>query len=114
MDENKKFTVSISPHIRDSVSIPKIMYTVIGALIPAWIAGIYFFGPGAAWLTLFSIAAAVGTEYGIQKLRKVPFSVTDGSAILTGMLLAFNLPPLNLSNPVLVVWRFCWRRGPYR
>ena len=51
------------------------------------------FGPSAAWLTLISIAAAVGTEYGIGKLRKVPLSITDGSAILTGMLLAFNLPP---------------------
>ena len=93
MDENKKFTVSISPHIRDSVSIPKIMYSVIGALIPAWIAGIYFFGPRAAWLTLLSIAAAVGTEWIIQKLRKISITVGDGSAILTGMLLAFNLPP---------------------
>jgi len=93
MDENKKLTVSISPHIRDRVSIPKIMYSVIGALCPAWIAGIYFFGPRAAWLTLLSIAAAVLTEWIIQKLRKIPISVGDGSAILTGMLLAFNLPP---------------------
>jgi len=93
MDENKKLTVSISPHIRDSVSIPKIMYSVIGALCPAWIAGIYFFGPRAAWLTVLSIAAAVLTEWIIQKLRKMPISVGDGSAILTGMLLAFNLPP---------------------
>ncbi|HIC91354.1 MAG TPA: electron transporter RnfD, partial [Syntrophaceae bacterium] len=93
MDENKKLTLSISPHIRDSVSIPKIMYSVIGALCPAWIAAIYFFGPRAAWLALLSIAAAVLTEWIIQKLRKVPISVGDGSAILTGMLLAFNLPP---------------------
>ncbi|MFH1008174.1 MAG: RnfABCDGE type electron transport complex subunit D [Candidatus Latescibacterota bacterium] len=93
MDPNNTRTVSISPHIRDNVSIPKIMVSVIGALCPAWIAGIYFFGPRAAWLTLLSIAAAVGMEYGIQKLRKVPISISDGSAVLTGMLLAFNIPP---------------------
>ena len=93
MDESKTLAVSISPHIRDSVSIPKIMYSVIGALCPAWIAGIYFFGPRAVWLALLSIAAAVLTEWVVQKTRKMPVSIGDGSAILTGMLLAFNLPP---------------------
>ena len=86
------YYVSAAPHIRDHSSIPQIMYSVNIALIPALIGAIFIFGMRAAWLTLAGILAAVATEWAIQKWRKVPVTVTDGSAILTGALLAFNLP----------------------
>ncbi|MCL0036279.1 RnfABCDGE type electron transport complex subunit D, partial [Dehalococcoidia bacterium] len=68
------------------------MYIVVLALMFPTIAGIYFFGYRALLVMAVSIAVAVLTEYGIKKLRKRPF-VMDGSAILTGLLLALTLPP---------------------
>ncbi len=87
-----KFFVSSSPHITDKDSIPKIMYGVVISLIPATIGSIYFFGIRAGWVILLSIVAAVATETGLQKLMKKPITVKDGSAIVTGILLAFNVP----------------------
>ena len=86
------FYVSSSPHLRDSESIRKIMFSVVIAMIPALVGAVYFFGARAVWVTLASVIAAVLTEYVIQKLRKVPVTVSDGSALVTGMLLAYNLP----------------------
>ena len=91
-DSTSVFYVSAAPHIRDRASIPQIMYSVNGALVPALIGAVVIFGMRAAWLVLASILAAVATEWLIQKWRKVPVTVGDGSAILTGLLLAFNLP----------------------
>jgi len=87
-----KFFVSSSPHITDIDSIPKIMYGVVISLIPAAIGSIYFFGIQAGWIILLAIISAVATEAGLQKLMKKPITVTDGSAIVTGILLAFNVP----------------------
>jgi electron transport complex protein RnfD len=92
-DSAPKFYVSAAPHIRDRASIPQIMYSVNGALVPMLIGAVVIFGMRAAWLVLVSIITAVATEWGIQKWRKVPPTIGDGSAILTGLLLAFNLPP---------------------
>ncbi|MCK5832228.1 RnfABCDGE type electron transport complex subunit D [bacterium] len=92
MSENK-FIVSSSPHLRSGVNTSSIMWNVVIALLPAWVVGIYYYGPRAIWLTLLSIIAAVITEFAIQAIRKVPFSALDGSAVITGMLLAFNVPP---------------------
>lgn len=89
--ENKLF-VSASPHITDKDSIPKIMYGVLISLIPATIGSIYFFGIRAGWIIVLAIIAAVVTEAGLQKLMKKPITVTDGSAVVTGILLAFNVP----------------------
>ncbi len=69
------------------------MWNVVLALLPAWIFGIYFFGARALWLTIIAITTAALTEALIQKIRKVPVTITDGSAVITGMLLAFNVPP---------------------
>lgn len=88
-----QFQVSVSPHIRDNTDIPKIMFSVNMALLPALIGSTYFFGFRALGLTIIAVAAAMLTEAAIQKMRKVPITVMDGSAILTGVLLAFNLPP---------------------
>jgi len=87
-----KFFVSSSPHITDKDSIPKIMYGVVISLIPAALGSIYFFGIQAGWIILLAVLSAVGTEAGIQKLMKKPVTVADGSAIVTGILLAFNVP----------------------
>ena len=87
------FTVSSSPHVREDVSIAKIMWIVVIALLPALLGGIYFFGPRALWITLLSVAAAVLTEAVMQKIFKRPVTISDGSAIITGILLAFNVPP---------------------
>ena len=85
-------TVSAAPHIRSNRSVQKIMLDVIIALIPALIGSIYFYGFNALMLVLVSCISAVVFEIGIQKLFKKEVRVRDLSAIVTGMLLAFNLP----------------------
>ncbi|MBD3387202.1 RnfABCDGE type electron transport complex subunit D [candidate division KSB1 bacterium] len=87
----EKLFVKSSPHLTDRESVPRIMYSVVLALIPAGIGAVYFFGVRALWITLISIASAVATEYLIQKFRKVPVTISDGSAVLTGVLLAYNV-----------------------
>lgn len=90
---NQTFIVSPSPHVHSGNSIPKCMYNVLIALIPAFLVSLYFFGVGALVVTLTSVVACVLFEYLIQKfLLKVKPTVSDGSAILTGVLLAFNVP----------------------
>ena len=68
--EEKMFQVSSSPHLRDHDSIPKIMWTVNIALIPALVMATYFFGYKAIWITALAVIAAVVTEGIIQKLVK--------------------------------------------
>jgi electron transport complex protein RnfD len=87
----KKYFVSASPHLTDQESISKIMYSVIAALVPAGAGAVYFFGVRALWVMLVCMVSAVATEAIIQKLRKKPITVYDGSAILTGLLLAYCL-----------------------
>ena len=84
--------ISPSPHIKDKDSIPKIMYSVIGALLPAGIGAVYLFGLQALWVILVSIATAVATELLCQIILKRPVRIADGSAIITGILLAYNVP----------------------
>lgn len=86
------FYISSAPHVRSSESTTKIMYWVIIALIPATIGSIYIFGPRALWMTLVAIVSALMTELICQKIMKRRITIFDGSAILTGILLAFNLP----------------------
>ena len=89
----KNIIISPSPHIHSGDSISKNMYGVLIALIPAFFVSLYSFGLGALIVTFASVASCVLFEYLIQKflLKKEP-TVYDGSAILTGVLLAFNLP----------------------
>lgn len=87
-------TVEIGPHIKDSVSTKKIMWAVVLALIPAGAAGVFIFGMKSLVIIITSMLAAVVTEVAILALRKKDMNaVYDGSAILTGLLLAYNLPP---------------------
>lgn len=90
---DKVFIVSPSPHVYGDHSINKLMYSVIIALIPAWAISIYFFGLGALIVSAVSVGSAVLFEYLITKymLKETP-TIRDGSAIITGLLLAFNVP----------------------
>jgi len=86
------FTVSATPHLRDKTDIPTIMYSVVLALAPALIGSVYFFGMRAFVLIVLSVVTCVASEAVIGKLSGKSMTITDGSAIVTGILLAFNLP----------------------
>jgi len=93
--------VSPSPHAHGKESTQKLMLNVVIALVPAFISSVFYFGAGAIIVTVTSVVSCLIFEYLIQRfvLRK-PISITDGSALVTGILLAFNLP----SNiPVLII-----------
>jgi len=95
--------VSGSPHVHTDESVKKIMYGVIYAMIPALLVSIYFFGLEAVRVTLISVVACMVVEALIQKyLLKTAVTVTDGSAIITGILLAFNVPS-NLPWWIIVI-----------
>jgi len=85
--------VSSSPHIRSEETVQRIMLDVIIALLPATAASVYFFGMRALAITLVSVAAAVAAEAAIQKIRNRPVTINDGSAVITGLLLALTLSP---------------------
>lgn len=99
-------TISGSPHIHGDASVKKIMYGVIYAMIPALLVSIYFFGWGAVKVTFVAVAACVLFEWLIQKyLIKGPITIDDGSAIITGILLAFNVPS-NLPLGIVIMGAF--------
>jgi electron transport complex protein RnfD len=98
---NNLLNVSPSPHQQSPASTRKLMYGVVIALFPALVASVYYFGMGAIIVTLTSVLSCVAVEYLIQKfILKTKPSISDGSAIVTGLLLAFNVPS-NL--PVLII-----------
>ena len=90
MDE--KLIVSSSPHILDDDTTQRIMLDVVIALLPATIAAVYYFKTNAAILILLSVLTAVITEAGIQKWMGRPVTINDFSAVVTGLLLALNIP----------------------
>ena len=100
----KKLIVSLSPHIHGRDSVQRNMYGVCIALIPALLTSLYFFGVGAAVVLATSVAACVFFEWAIAKyiLRSNRLTVTDGSAVLTGLLLGFNLPS-NLPVWIIII-----------
>lgn len=101
--DNKLLKVSLSPHLSGKESVKSIMYGVIIALIPAFIASLYFFGIGALRVTLTAVVACVLFEYFIQKyILKIESTISDGSAIITGILLAYNLPS-NLPPGIVIL-----------
>jgi len=90
---SKILTVSPSPHIHSDDTTSKIMYRVVYAMIPALAWSVFVFGLDALRVTLIAVAACLAFEYLIQKyLMKVKPTVTDGSALITGILMAFNVP----------------------
>lgn len=88
-----KLVLSSSPHIKKKDNTSAIMLDVIIALIPAIIAGVYFFGISALAVVVTSVASCVLSEYVYEKIAKKPVSVNDLSATVTGILLALTLPP---------------------
>jgi len=90
--DNKNITISATPHIRSGESIQSIMRDVIIALLPATVMGIVYFGIPAVTLIAISIATAVISEALYQKATKQKVTITDLSAVVTGLLLAMNLP----------------------
>ena len=89
---DRMFTVSSSPHIRSNDTVQGIMRDVVIALLPATIAGIYFFKMQGLLVILASVLSCVGAEALWQKLTHRKVTIFDLSAVITGLLLAFNLP----------------------
>ena len=85
--------VSSSPHVRDTVTTKNIMYDVLIAMIPAAAFGVYQFGFNALLVIILTMAACVLSEYIFEKAMKRPITIADGSALVTGMILALNMPP---------------------
>jgi len=88
-----RLLVSASPHIRAEESVATIMWTVVLALLPAGMFGVYLFGQHALLLIAISVSAAVATEYVIVRLRGRASTIGDGSAVITGLLLAYIISP---------------------
>ncbi|MFC2138188.1 RnfABCDGE type electron transport complex subunit D [Bacteroidota bacterium] len=96
-------TVSPSPHNYSTESVPKLMYGVVLAMMPALAVSIYYFGWSAIIITVVSVISCMLFEFIIQKyLLKTKPSVFDGSAIITGILLAFNIPS-NLPIGLIII-----------
>ncbi len=100
---NNILNVSPSPHQQSPETTRRLMYGVVIALAPALAASIWYFGMGAIVVTLASVLSCVAVEYLIQKyILKTKPSITDGSAVVTGLLLAFNVPS-NLPVHIIVI-----------
>jgi electron transport complex protein RnfD len=99
-----KLIVSLSPHAHGTDTVEKNMYGVIIALLPALLVSFYFFGIGSAIVCATSVAACVFFEWAINKfmMKNERCTVCDGSAILTGLLLGFNLPS-NLPIWIIII-----------
>jgi len=88
-----KFIVSSSPHLHKNESVSKIMWMVVLSLIPSGAAGVFIFGSNAFWVIILAMASAFFSELISQALCRKRISILDGSALLTGLLVAYNLPP---------------------
>ncbi|PLX24150.1 MAG: Na+-transporting NADH:ubiquinone oxidoreductase subunit D, partial [Marinilabiliales bacterium] len=99
---NKLF-ISPSPHVYEDTSVKRLMLDVVIAMLPALAFSIYFFGMGAIIVTLTAVVSCLAFEWLIQKfiLKQEP-SITDGSALVTGILLAFNVPT-NLPIWIIII-----------
>ena len=89
---DKLLNVSASPHVRDGRTTQSIMGDVLIALLPAGIAGVYFFGMNALLLIAVAVISAVAAEFLFQKITKRKVTVCDLSAAVTGLLIAYNVP----------------------
>ncbi|MBM6841543.1 RnfABCDGE type electron transport complex subunit D [[Clostridium] spiroforme] len=89
---DKLLNVSASPHVRDKTTTSQIMLDVIIALLPATLFGIYNFGLNAALIIAVTVATCVLSEFLFEYFLKKPMTIKDFSAVVTGMILALNLP----------------------
>ena len=88
----ERFLATVSPHIHARDDIPRVMWTVVVALLPALFAACYFFAFSAVQIVLIAVVSAVATEAAVQKLTGRKITVSDGSAVVTGLLVAFVTP----------------------
>jgi len=88
-----KLIVNFSPHLHKDESVSKIMWMVVLSLLPVGAAGVFIFGLSALRVILLGVVSAVAAEGILQGITKRKITVFDGSAIITGLLLAYNLPP---------------------
>lgn len=93
MQTQQQLIVTSSPHIHSGYTISAAMRDVLFALLPAAVTSVYFFGFNAALVITVCVLAAVGAEYVCQKIMQREITIADGSAALTGLLLAMCLPP---------------------
>ena len=89
---NKLLNVSSSPHVRSKITTQSIMFDVAIAMLPAAAYGVYRFGISALVTLVVTVLACVLSEYLYEKGMKKPITVSDGSALVTGMILALNMP----------------------
>ncbi len=100
------FNVSPSPHAHGKETTRKLMFGVVVALLPALFTSIFYFGWGAIIVTATSVISCLTFEYLIQRfIFRKPITITDGSALVTGLLLAFNLPS-NIPVHIVVIGSF--------
>lgn len=86
--------VSVSPHFKDAVTVSKIMWTVVACLLPPLILSVFIFGFQTLIITLISVGSCVGTEWVSNRcLNRPTDTIKDGSAVITGLLLAYVIPP---------------------
>ena len=89
---NDLYNVSYSPHVRSEITTRQIMLDVLIALIPACLVGIYNFGVNALLIILATVAACIVTEFAYERFMKKPITTGDLSAVVTGVILALNMP----------------------
>lgn len=89
----KLFNVSSSPHVRSKHTTQGLMVDVAIAMLPASIYGVWTFGMHALLVLIATVLSCVASEYVFEKVMKKPITVSDGSALVTGMILALNMPP---------------------
>ena len=94
--------VSVSPHVKSNETVAKIMWTVVACLMPPLVLSVFIFGVQTLVITAVSVISCVVVEYVSQKALKRPVTINDGSAVLTGVLMAFVIPPgVSIWVPVL-------------
>ncbi len=91
-EEKAKLMITPSPHFRDDINTRKIMLTVATALLPALVMSVFYFGLRALLLTAVCVVSCVVFEYLFAKVTKKPVTISDCSAVVTGVILAFNVP----------------------
>ena len=93
MMADSKLIVTPAPHLRGNIDTPGLMRDVVIALLPACVAGLYFFGVPALISLVSGVVGCVGAEFVFEKLSKKSVTVGDWSAVVTGLLIAMVLPP---------------------
>ncbi|MFO7783054.1 MAG: RnfABCDGE type electron transport complex subunit D [Desulfatiglandales bacterium] len=97
-----RLLVSVSPHIKTDITVARIMWTVVACLMPPLILSVFVFGFQTLIITAVSVISCVATEAISQRLLGRPITVKDGSAVITGVLLAYVIPPgVSLWMPIL-------------